>query len=130
MIGLQDQVMLRTSGRFDERPFFLCVCTPQHEDNGLILRRQLGDQVISQGLPAPTRMASRLTGGHGQDGVEQQDAPLGPVLQAAMVWQGQAEVALKLFADVAQAGRNGHAVRHRECQAMRLAWLQRADQRC
>lgn len=122
MIGLQDQVMFRTSGHFDERPFFLRVCTPQHEDDGLILRSQLADQVIGQALPAPTRMAGSLTRGYGQDSIEQQDATLGPGLQAAMVRQGQAEVTLKLFADVAQTGWYRHTMGHRKGQSMGLAW--------
>mmetsp|Transcript_6201 Transcript_6201/g.11031 ORF Transcript_6201/g.11031 Transcript_6201/m.11031 type:complete len:219 (-) Transcript_6201:83-739(-) len=119
VIGLQHEVAL--AGRVDQRGLGLGVGAPEHEDLG---RRVLGgraDQGVGQRLPALVGMAGRLAVFHGQHRVEQQGAALGPAHQAPSGGEGFAEVALDLLEDVAQAGREGHALGHAERQALGLA---------
>ena len=97
-----------------------CVAAPEEEHDGL---REPGAglaNIQDKFLPAPSRVAGGLTPLHGQRGVEQQHAPLGPGRQVAVRRDGTANVVVKFLEDVAQGRRNSYPGVDREGQAIGL----------
>ena len=80
-----------------------------------------GNNMIGKCFPAQCGMGMRLAGAHGQHGVEQQHALLGPVLQIAVVGRTEAgNILRQLFVDIQQRGGNGNALAHGKCQSVCL----------
>ena len=86
--------------------FGLRVVAPQHKDHGLRALGHLADNGVGQAFPAFFGVAGGLAFFYRQAGVEQQNALLGPLHQAA-TWVGEgrerrAQVTLDLFENIAQ----------------------------
>ncbi len=97
------------------------IVAPEDEDEVLALLREGADGGIGELFPAVARMRGGLSGTHRQRGVEQQHPFPRPFLEVARTRHGHAEVVMQLLEDILQAGREGHAIGHRERKAMSLS---------
>ena len=77
-----------------------CETAPKHIDEVLALRGQRANGRISKSLPTQLRVAVGLMGAHGERGVEQQNALLGPARQVARRGDGRAEVVVDFLENV------------------------------
>ena len=117
MDGLEHQMV----GVCDELFLAARIAAPEQEDDGPLMRVELLDDGVGEVGPADLAVAVGLTAAHGQGGVEQQDALLGPGDQAAGVRRGQAHIILQLGENILQAGRQRHARPHRKTQPLGLS---------
>ena len=97
------------------------IVTPKDEDEVLAMLRKGADGGVGELFPAVTRVRGGLSGTHRQRGVEQQHPFPRPLLEVARTRHGHAEVVVQLLEDVLQAGREGHAIGHREREAVGLS---------
>ena len=80
--------------------FFVSISAPKHEYNGLRLVVHGCHNSIRKLLPTLFAVCGGFAHFDGQDAVEQKGALFGPVLQKAMRWPRDAQVAFQLFLDV------------------------------
>ena len=109
------------AGRVDEIFLGPGEVAPEQEDDAVAAVGDRADHGIGELLPADPAVAAGHTGLHGQHRVEQQHALPGPVFEVRPAAHPDAEVGFDFPEDVDQRGRGGHAVRHGEGQAHRLA---------
>ena len=107
--------------RPDPLGVLLRMCAPEQEDLGRLVKRDRVDHRIGEPSPAGFGVAGRSIPFDRQAGVEQQHPGIDPGTQVATARQFSAEVIDQLLPDVAQAGRDLHAVGHRERQPLGLA---------
>ena len=119
MDALEDEVALAV----DHVGLATGIASPEHIDQMLALACKGLDGGVGEVAPAQHGVAVGLVGPHRERGVEQQHALARPALQVAAGGHGSAHVLLYLLEDVLQRGREGHAVLHREAQAVSLAGL-------
>ena len=116
--GGEDEVL----GGVDEGDFGLGLGAPKEEDD---VRATFGDEAdegVGEGFPAFAGVREGGVGVDGEDGVEQEDALLGPGGEVAAVdVGGAAEVGLNLGENVAQGGRGLGGLADGEGEAVGMA---------
>lgn len=105
----------------DYLAFLLCIAAPEYEYEVFALGRELAYDGIGKCLPPVAGMRGGLMLAHGEGGVEQQHALLGPAAQTACGGHGTAGVGLNLLEYVDQRRRHAHTVFDRETQAFGLS---------
>ena len=109
------------AGAVDNRALFLRMAAPQHEYQVFASFVEHGNHVVGEGFPAQRGVGMRLSGAHGEHGVEQQHALLRPALQIAVFGDLKAgDVLCQLFVNINQGWRHGHAFAHGKSQPVRL----------
>ena len=104
------------------RAQFLSGAAPQQKHRGRVALGQVFDHRVGEHLPAQFAVAVGAVFFYGQHTVQQQHALPRPGAQVAVAWRGRAQVLLLFGKDIAQRGRDFHPGRHREGQAVRLAF--------
>ena len=117
MDGFEDEVSVRV----DEGAFPLGVGAPEEEYEVLFFVGEVADDGVGEGFPAFVLMGACLVGAHGEGGVEEEDALVGPAFQIARCGDGNAEVVFNLFEDVLEGGRLLDAFRDGERKPVRLS---------
>ena len=107
----------------DDGTLLLRIGSPEDEYEVVALLAEDADDSIGEHLPAAALMRTRIVGLHGERGVEEQHALVGPTGEVAVGRQGLAEVGLNLLEDVDQRGRHRHTRSHREAHAVGLPRL-------
>ena len=105
----------------DYLAFLLCIAAPEYEYEVIALGRELAYDGIGKCLPTVAGMRGGLMLAHGEGGVEQQHALLGPAAQTACGGHGTAGVGLNLLEYVDQRRRHAHTVFDRETQTFGLS---------
>ena len=86
----------------DEGELASGVVAPQEEDDPLWQVADRLDDGVGEGFPALAAMAAGVSGGDGEDGVQQQHALVGPGFEAAVVRPWQSEIGAEFLVDVPQ----------------------------
>ena len=106
----------------DDFTLGLRIGTPQHEHQAVTPGAQTPNHFIGKRFPAFGLVRAGPGHLHRQNGIEQQNALLRPRHQVAGAGPRHAEIAMEFLEDILKRWRERHAVRHRETQAMGLAW--------
>ena len=105
----------------NERCFFACRCSPEHEDKVVPTTIEGGNGSIGECFPSLSAMAEGLVLFDREACVEQKDALFCPACQVATLWNGCSCFGLYLFENVLERGREGNAVVDTEAESVRLS---------
>lgn len=97
-------------------------CTPQQEHQMLSVLAEQADDLVGESLPTMPAMAERLMGAHSETGVEKKYTLTGPAAQIAALRDRRARLGLYLLEDIAQRGREFHAIVDTKAQTMSLPY--------
>ncbi len=115
---LQDQVLLCIY----ERLLALRELAPEQENYGVAFIGNSPDDRIGESMPADMGVGISPVRLHSQRRIEEQDALLCPMLEIAMIRQGQSEIVADLLKDIDQRRRRLYALRYGKGEAVRLSW--------
>ena len=115
--GCQHQV---TAG-VDEGLFLPGVGAPEQKHHGLLPSRQQLNDPVGENLRANAPGGGSLSGPHRENGVQQQDAMLCPVCEAAVGRGRDPQIIPDFLVDVLKGGGNGDALLDRKGQSMGLS---------
>ena len=116
MGAFQNQV----AGRIGHDALLLGVVAPQHVHDLLLVGGDGADHGVREGFPSLAGMRGGAVGTDGQHRVEQQHPLFGPAVEIAAGGNGGSRVVVNLLEDVAERGRKGNPVVHREAEAVGL----------
>ena len=106
MIGpLWDQLFMR-----------LCMRSPKHKDDVLVLCHQVSDHRLSECLPALFGMRGWFVCPDGEDGIQEQHPLPCPLLEGSIARSWVSQVCFDLVEDVDQAGWTSNTRGDAECQ--------------
>ncbi len=86
----------------DEGELASSVVAPEEEHHAVGQVADRVDDGVGEGLPAFAAVAAGVSGGDGQDGVQQQHALMGPRFEAAVIRTWQPEIRAEFLVDVPQ----------------------------
>lgn len=110
MIGFEHKMALIGIVLRNQSLLGLSMASPEQESHWSRLLGAGFDYFVGELLPAFFGMAGGLAIFHGERGVEQQDALRSPSRERAMRCRSDAQITLSLFEDIAQTGRDFHAL--------------------
>ncbi len=108
-------------GAVDDRALALGVGTPEHEDEVFAARGKRLHDGVREGFPAVSLVAAGVSGLHGERGVQEEDALVGPGREVAVPGEERRLVfVLQFLVHVEERGRDGDAGLHGEAEPVGL----------
>lgn len=106
----------------DERFLFLCMTSPEEENQKITFIRKCLNDWISKGFPSFSSMRHRLPCTDCECGIEEEYTLFCPTCQISIFWCRNAEVSLNFLKYIHQRWWVSHSFHDREREAMGLSW--------